>query len=315
MIFVITGCSGFIGFHLSKRLLDLNNTVIGIDIMNDYYSIEQKNNNLHHLIAYKNFIFYKEDIINTKIISIHKPDFVINLAAMAGVRYSIENPEIYMRTNIEGLTHLLNECKDNNVKNIIYASSSSVYGTNKNIPFSEDDIVENQVSPYAVSKICSEKVAKLYSKLYDLKCIGLRFFTVYGPRGRPDMAPYKFLYRIMNNIEIDKYGDGETYRDYTYIDDIIDGIVGVIDNIDNLNYDIYNLGNTKTNTLNQFINYCEDITEKKAIINQMDEQIGDVKRTYSNIDRAKKDLNYNPKINLYEGLELTYKWLKNNYND
>jgi UDP-glucuronate 4-epimerase len=310
MKILITGCAGFIGSHLCEKLLLENNEILGLDILNEYYDINQKKNNLEILNKFKNFNFIKDDIITTKEITNFKPEIVINLAAMAGVRNSLENPTIYMRTNIEGQTHLLEECVKNNVKQYIYASSSSVYGDNKKIPFNENDDIKYPNSPYAVTKICGEIIANLYNKLYNLPIFGLRFFTVYGPRGRPDMAPYKFLSKIMNNEKFDKYGNGESYRDYTYIDDIIDGIIGVIKNKYNRTNEIYNLGNTNTVSLNQFIETCEKITNKKAIFNKLEEQKGDVLKTFSDIKKSKDDLDYNPKINLEEGIKLMYDWLK-----
>ena len=200
----------------------------------------------------------------------------------------------------------MNECIKNKVKHYIYASSSSVYGTNTKIPFLEKDEIKNPNSPYAASKISCEIMANLYNKLYNLPVIGLRFFTVYGPRGRPDMAPFKFLTKIMNQEKFDKYGDGNTFRDYTYIDDIVSGIIGAIKNKNNRNCEIYNLGNSNTITLNEFIKTCEDVTGKTAIFNQLPEQPGDVPKTYSDITKAKEDLDYEPKTNLFDGLTEMY---------
>ena len=309
MKLLVTGCCGFIGSHLCEKLLKEGHMVYGIDIINDYYCIKQKLKNLQLLQKYTNFHFKIEDICNTEIISYIKPDIVVNIAAMAGVRNSLENPEIYMKTNIEGQVNLLKQSAKNKVKLFIYASSSSVYGTNKKVPFCETDEIVNLNSPYAASKRSSELMANLYHKLYDLPVIGLRFFTVYGPRGRPDMAPFKFLTKIMNGEIIDKYGDGTTYRDYTYVDDIVDGIMGAIINKNNRSCEVYNLGNSTPHSLNEFIECCEKVTWKKAIVNEMKEQLGDVPKTYANIDKAKKDLDYNPKIKLEEGLKNMYEWL------
>lgn len=309
----VTGCAGFIGSHLCETLLKTTDYAIyGIDNLNDYYDVKQKEENLNILRQYEHFHFKLDDIITTAEISNIKPDIVINLAAMAGVRYSLENPTIYMRTNIEGSVHLMNECIKNKVKHYIYASSSSVYGTNTKIPFLEKDEIKNPNSPYAASKISCEIMANLYNKLYNLPVIGLRFFTVYGPRGRPDMAPFKFLTKIMNQEKFDKYGDGNTFRDYTYIDDIVSGIIGAIKNKNNRSCEIYNLGNSNTITLNEFIKTCEDVTGKTAIFNQLPEQPGDVPKTYSDITKAIEDLDYNPKTNLFDGLTNMYKWLKKN---
>lgn len=309
MKILVTGCAGFIGSHLCEKLCQRNDEVIGIDNLNDYYNISQKNINLSILKKYKNFTFFKDDLIYTKIIRQNNFDCVVNIGAMAGVRNSLDNPETYIRNNIEGQTHLLKECIDTGVKHFVYASSSSVYGCNQKVPFSENDLLDNINSPYACSKASCEMIAKLYNRLYNINTIGLRFFTVYGPRGRPDMAPYKFLKSIIEEKKIDKYGDGNTFRDYTYIDDIISGIIGAIDNKNNKTCEIYNLGNGNPITLNKFIEICENIVNKKAIINQMDEQLGDVPATYADISKARKDLDYNPQTTFEEGIRKTYEYL------
>ena len=309
MIFLITGCAGFIGSHLCERLLKENHIVHGIDNLNNYYDINQKNNNLNILKKFNNFYFYQEDIINSNRINlIPNINVVINLAAMAGVRTSLDKPKMYIRTNIEGQVNLLEQCVKNNIPKFIYASSSSVYGMNKKIPFNENDLISKVNSPYAASKRSGEIMAQLYNQLYGISVIGLRFFTVYGPRGRPDMAPFKFLNSISKGKKFDKYGKGDSYRDYTYIDDIINGIIAVIDC--EKKCEIYNLGNSKTVSLNEFINTCEIITNKKAVFNQLPEQKGDVPYTYSDISKAKKDLNYNPNINLKDGLIKMFNWMK-----
>lgn len=309
MKIIITGCAGFIGSHLCESLLLRGDEVYGIDIMNDYYDVKQKEYNLNILYKFKNFIFRKEDLVTTKLISEIKPDVVVNIGAMAGVRNSIENPDIYIRTNVNGQLHLLDECVNNNVKLFVFASSSSIYGLNTKIPFNESDETENLNSPYAITKKTGEMFAKLYNKLYGLKCIGLRFFTVYGPRCRPDMAPYKFLNSIMNDKMIDKYGDGNTLRDYTYVNDIVSGIIYAIENKNNDSYEIYNLGNNNPVSLNEFIETCENVTGKKAIINQKPEQLGDVPVTYADITKAQKNLHYNPQTKLKDGIKKTYEWL------
>lgn len=309
MKILVTGCAGFIGSHLCEKLCQRNDEVIGIDNLNDYYNISQKNINLSILKKYKNFTFFKDDLIYTKIIRQNNFDCVVNIGAMAGVRNSLDNPETYIRNNIEGQTHLLKECIETGIKHFVYASSSSVYGCNQKVPFSENDLLDNINSPYACSKASCEMIAKLYNRLYNINTIGLRFFTVYGPRGRPDMAPYKFLKSIIEEKKIDKYGDGNTFRDYTYIDDIISGIIGAIDNKNNKTCEIYNLGNGNPITLNKFIEICENIVNKKAIINQMDEQLGDVPATYADISKARKDLDYNPQTTFEEGIRKTYEYL------
>lgn len=305
MKILITGCAGFIGSSLCDKLCKRGDLIIGIDNLNSYYDIQKKQKNLKKLNKYNNFTFIKDDLITTNIIKEHNFDTVVNIGAIAGVRNSIQNPEIYIRTNTEGQIHLLKECVENKVKHFVYASSSSVYGNNK-IPFNEKDDIIDQTSPYALSKLFSEKIAEFYSKNYNISTIGLRFFTVYGPNGRPDMAPYKFLKAIIDEKPLDKYGDGLSGRDYTYIDDIVDGIISAIDNKMNKKCEIYNLGNSESISLNKFIETCEKVVGKKAIINQMDKQEGDTYMTCADITKAKNDLNYNPKIKLEEGLKMTY---------
>lgn len=322
---LVTGCAGFIGSHLTEYLLTeyllFNNLlenkeyknveIIGIDNLDPYYSIETKKENLKVLQKYSNFRFYQQDIRTTKIIEEEKPIIVIHLASMAGVRYSLENPIKYTDVNINGMINLLEQSRKNGVNKFLFASSSSVYGKNFTIPFKETDKIENQISPYAVSKKVMEEYGKLYSELYNLNIIGFRFFTVYGPRGRPDMAPYKFIYRIKNGIEIEKYGDGNSMRDYTYIDDIVSGIVGAIKKEKKAegDFQVYNLGNSKPISLNNFIKTCEKVCNRKAIIKQMGIQKGDVNITYADILKGKKEIGYEPKVKLEEGLRRLYESL------
>jgi UDP-glucuronate 4-epimerase len=307
MKIIVTGCSGFIGSHLCEKLLKMDYNIIGIDNNNNYYSIEQKKKNLNILKKYNNFIFLEEDILNTKAIIEYKPDKIIHLAAMAGVRYSIENPLIYCKNNIEAMINLLDQNKELKIP-FIYASSSSVYGNNKEIPFKESHELKNIVSPYAASKLSCEIYAQLYNNLYKIPTIGLRFFTVYGPRGRPDMAPYKFLKNIYNQTQFIKYGNGESFRDYTYIDDIVDGILSSMNLKHNSNH-IFNLGNNTKITLNEFIHTCEIVTNKKANFIIKDMPKGDVIGTYANLEKSNKYLNYKPKILLQDGLKKTLDWM------
>ena len=300
---LVTGCAGFIGSHVCLYLLTRGTFVYGIDNLNNYYDPKIKKKNLQLLNEFDNFVFRKEDITNTSIIKDCKPKKIIHLASMAGVRYSIKNPFIYNKVNVEGFIHILEESVKYNVKQIVYASSSSVYGLNKKIPFSEDDKIETCNSPYACSKMSMELYANTYSQLYNLPCIGLRFFTVYGPRGRPDMAPYKFLHAILNENEFEKYGDGTTSRDYTYIDDIVDGIISALENKKNILSCVYNLGNSTPVSLNEFIETCEKVCNKKAKFNSLPMQPGDVPHTYADITKATLDLNYKPKVKLQEGLK------------
>ena len=312
MKILVTGCAGFIGSHVCEKLLKDNTIKIyGIDNLNDYYNVSFKKLNIKILKKYSNFTFFEEDVCNTNIITEFKPDKICHLASYAGVRYSIENPKLYVRNNIEGFIHILEECVKNKINKIIYASSSSVYGLNKKIPFKETDKIEKTNSPYAVTKLSMELFAKTYYQLYNIKSIGLRFFTVYGPRGRPDMAPFKFLNAIENGMEFEKYGDGNSSRDYTYIDDIVEGIIAALFNND-IGCEIYNLGNSKPVTLNKFINLCEKVTGEKAKYIKVNEKLGDVPHTCADISKAKKDLNYFPKTELIDGLEKTLQWIKTN---
>tara|TARA_E500000178_G_scaffold356655_1_gene436690 strand:- start:3701 stop:4696 length:996 start_codon:yes stop_codon:yes gene_type:complete len=306
---LVTGCCGFIGSYVTLNLLKNDYQVIGVDIMNDYYDINIKEINKNILSEYENFYFYKEDVIDSDIIERVKPDKVCHLASMAGVRYSIENPILYVKNNIEAFVNLLDQSVKNNVKNFVYASSSSVYGLNEKVPFCESDDVNSCNSPYAASKRSMEIFANTYNQLYSLPLIGLRFFTVYGPRGRPDMAPYKFLDSILNDKKFKKYGDGNSLRDYTYIDDIVDGIISALDNKNNLCCEIFNLGNSKPVSLNSFIECCEEVTGKKAKYDIIENQLGDVPLTYADIEKSRELLNYCPKVSLREGLDRTCKWM------
>jgi len=306
MKILVTGCAGFIGSHTCETLLKRGDTVIGIDNINDYYSVERKKQNLEVLNKYENFTFKKEDIRTSQIIEELKPDKIIHLASMAGVRYSIEHPEVYVDVNINGFINILEQARKSKVKQIVYASSSSVYGLNKKVPFSESDAIETPNSPYACSKMAMELYAKTYHQLYNLNLIGLRFFTVYGPRGRPDMAPYKFLTAIKNQTEFYKYGEGTSSRDYTYIDDIVSGVIAACDNKKEIKCEVYNLGNSSPVSLNEFIKLCEKVANKKAMYEQIGNQLGDVPHTYADITKAKKDLDYEPKVTLHDGLTLMY---------
>lgn len=305
---LVTGCAGFIGSHVCEYLLKHTNTnVYGIDNFEPYYDISLKHKNIELLKKYNNFIFKQDDICNTTIISDIQFEKIIHLASMAGVRYSIENPKKYFNVNVNGFIHILEESVKNNVKQILYASSSSVYGKNKKLPFNEDDPVNLCYSPYACSKLTMEKLATVYHQLYKLSLIGMRFFTVYGPRGRPDMAPRKFMEAIKYGKPIQKYGNGDSYRDYTYIDDIVSGIIKLSNS--DIQCDVFNLGNDKPITLNTFIETCENVIGKKAIINQLGDQKGDVPYTHADISKAKNIVGYSPKYSLEEGLSEINKFL------
>lgn len=305
MIILLTGCCGFIGSHMAERLLLEGHEVVGIDTLNSYYDVKLKEKNLSLLQQYERFTFKREDIRDTKSIEDVKPDMVCHLASMAGVRYSIQNPTLYFDVNVNGFINILEQCVKVNVKKIVYASSSSVYGLNKTLPFSEDDVISTCNSPYACSKLTMEHLAKTYHQLYNLASVGLRFFTVYGPRGRPDMAIDKFLRCIASGEEVTKYGTGESSRDYTFVLDIVDGIYSALIRKE-LDYQIYNLGNSNNITLNEFIKTCESVVGKEANIKQLENQSGDVPHTFANISKAKRDLNFCPKVHLREGLRRTF---------
>ncbi len=303
---LVTGAAGFIGSHVCEVLLQEGHVVLGIDNLNDYYSVEKKMHNLLVLQRYPNFEFRKEDICDTQSITEWQPEWVCHLASMAGVRYSIQYPSLYEKINIGGFIHILEECVKNKVKQVVYASSSSVYGLNKKVPFCEDDPLETCNSPYACSKLAMEIFARTYSQIYGISCIGLRFFTVYGPRGRPDMAPYKFLTAIKNGQIFQKFGDGTTSRDYTYIDDIVQGVLGALINNNHVLNNVYNLGNSSPISLNEFITQCEQVVGKKAIYEQVSIPLGDVPHTFADIRKAREDLGYEPQTSLSKGLQLMY---------
>lgn len=302
MVILVTGCAGFIGSHLCESLLESNKHVIGIDNLNDYYDPKIKQRNLRILEKYPNFRFLQDDIRTTNAVTLYRPDSVYHLAGMAGVRYSIENPELYMDVNVTGFIHLLEQAKRVQCP-VYYASSSSVYGTNV-VPFCEDDNTTNMNSPYAVSKYAMDMLAKQYCYTYNMKIVGVRFFTVYGPRGRPDMAPHRFLKAIHEQTYIDKYGNGTSTRDYTYISDVVDGLL-LIGEKSPHGYNIYNIGSSHPVSLNEFITECERTVGKKALVKVIGDQQGDVPHTYANIDKLKA-LGFTPKVSLRSGLLRTY---------
>tara|TARA_Y100000590_G_scaffold470532_1_gene666087 strand:- start:3892 stop:4857 length:966 start_codon:yes stop_codon:yes gene_type:complete len=309
---LVTGCAGFIGFHLAKSLLNDNINVYGIDNINDYYDVNLKHNRLKQLEKYSNFKFAKIDISNhsdlSNIFSNFNPSIVVNLAAQAGVRYSIENPFAYMSSNIVGFLNLIELCKDYKVNGLIYASSSSVYGGNKKIPFSVNDRVDKPISLYAASKRSNELIAYTYSHLYNLHTTGLRFFTVYGPWGRPDMAMYIFADNISKGKDIKVFNNGDMYRDFTYIDDIVHGIRKSIDK--NYKCEVFNLGNNKSEKLLDIVKYIENNLNLKASMKFKPIQPGDVKTTNADIDRSIKMLDYKPSTNVDIGIEKFISWYK-----
>ena len=312
---LITCSAGFIGYHLCISLINDKFEILGLDNLNDYYDVNLKISRLDKLKRFKNFSFKKIDISNrvslTNAFKKFNPDIVINLAAQAGVRYSIENPYAYLDSNLVGFLNIIELCRNNNVKNFIYASSSSIYGANKKSPFSESDRVDSPISFYGASKKANELIAHSYSHLYNLKTTGLRFFTVYGPWGRPDMAMFIFTKRILENKPIEVYNNGKMKRDFTYIDDIIMGIRSAIEK--NYDCEIFNLGNNKSENLMDMISIIEQELDMKAIIDYKKLQPGDVVETLSDITKSKEMLNYNPSISITKGIPKFIDWYKSYY--
>ena len=315
MRILVTGSAGFIGFHLSKSLLIDGYEVLGIDNLNNYYDPELKLARLEQLKPYKNFNFEKVDISNRKSITqsfqLFNPNKVVNLAAQAGVRYSIENPYAYMESNLVGFLNIIELCRHNNVGGLIYASSSSVYGGNKKIPFSVEDSVDNPISLYAASKKSNELIANAYSHLYGLNTTGLRYFTVYGPWGRPDMAMFIFTKRILAGESVPIFNHGKMKRDFTYIDDIISGTRAAIDK--NYLCEVFNLGNHKSEKLMDVVFLIEQYLGKKAEINFLSMQPGDVKESFADIDKSIEMLNYKPTTNVDVGIKNFIKWYRKFY--
>ena len=322
--YLITGAAGFIGYHLSKRILDAGARVIGIDNMNDYYDVSLKEHRLSFLEGRDGFTFIKADISDketlVKIFEDNKPDVVVNLAAQAGVRYSIENPDAYINSNLVGFANILECCRHFPVTHLVYASSSSVYGGNEKIPFSTDDKVDRPVSLYAATKKANELMAYSYSKLYGMKTTGLRFFTVYGPMGRPDMAAYKFALKMKASEPIQIYNHGNMERDFTYVDDIVTGVFNILCNPpaeDDLGaaYKVYNIGNNKPEKLMDFV----AVLEKKLGIEAKKEflpmQAGDVLRTYADVTELMRDFDFKPSTTIEEGLEKFAEWFWEYYGE
>lgn len=319
-VVLVTGGAGFIGSHTCQQLLRRGDKVVVVDEMNDYYDLRQKKRNLEILRAEARtagetikdvrLVVLRADICDrsamTAAFKDHKVTHVVHLAARAGVRPSIDDPFIYVQSNVMGTVTLLELAAQHNIVNFVYASSSSVYGGSTKECFSEDDIVDLPVSQYAATKKSCELFAATYNSLYGLNCTGLRFFTVYGPRGRPDMAPYKFIHRIMNGVTIDQYGDGTSERDYTYIDDVVNGVMLAVDKP--LGNQVLNIGRGSPCTLKQFIGTVEDVCGDKAVINLMPMQPGDVMRTSANTTKAFKLLGYKASVSLRRGLEETCQW-------
>ena len=316
--YLITGGAGFIGSSLSERLIKEGNRVVAIDNFCDFYNPTIKENNVKELIKNSNIKLYRNDIRDResvkKIFEENNIDIVMHLAAMAGVRPSIENPVLYQEVNCMGTQNILEEMKAHNVKNLVMASSSSVYGNCKEVPFKENMIVDFAISPYAATKKANEVMTHVYHKLFDMNVIMLRFFTVYGPKQRPDLAINKFTRLMLEDKEIPMFGDGTTSRDYTYIDDIVDGIIRSCNYVENNNdvYEILNLGNSSPVSLKEMINTIGQAIGVEPKIKQLPMQPGDVDRTFADISKAKKLIGYNPKTSFKEGIERFIKWYKEN---
>lgn len=333
MKIMVTGAAGFIGFHTSKRLLERGDTVVGVDNMNDYYDVSLKEARLEQLRAYPEFSFERADLADrdgmAALFSGQKPQRVINLAAQAGVRYSIQNPHAYVDSNLVGFINVLEGCRHNGVEHLVYASSSSVYGSNKNLPFSVADSVDHPVSLYAATKKANELMAHSYSHLYRIPTTGLRFFTVYGPWGRPDMAAFLFAKAIMEDRPIDVFNHGKMRRDFTYIDDIVTGIVRTLDSVPAPDpdynaheptpersaapYRIYNIGNNQSVELNYFIELIEKRLGKEARKNYLDMQPGDVEETCADVDALMKDVGFSPDTPIETGLNNFVDWYMSYY--
>jgi len=333
MKILVTGSAGFIGFHLSKRFLEMGHQVYGLDNLNPYYSVALKKDRLNILDGLGNFTFLQGDLSDRPymkdIFSKYKFSHVVNLAAQAGVRHSIENPSAYVDANMVGFGNILEGCRHNDVEHLVFASSSSVYGLNTEMPFSVHHNVDHPISLYAASKKANELMAHSYSYLYKLPCTGLRFFTVYGPWGRPDMALFLFAEAILQGKPIKVFNHGKMRRDFTYIDDIVEGIVRVTQRVAAPNpewsgaqpdpatsvapYKIYNIGNNNSVELSHFIEVIEDKLGKKAIKEYLDLQPGDVPATIANIDDLARDVDFHPSTKIEYGIDQFIKWYLDYY--
>ena len=312
----VTGSAGFIGYHLSKTLLDYGCQVVGLDNLNPYYEVSLKEDRLHILKQSGHFRFLLEDLSNRQaleqIFLEERPDIVVNLAAQTGVRYSIDHPDCYIQSNIIGFYNILECCRNHPVSHLVYASSSSVYGANKKAPFSAEDRTDHPVSLYAATKKSNELMAYCYSKLYGIAATGLRFFTVYGPMGRPDMAYYKFAEKIMKGEPIQVYNNGDMLRDFTYVDDVVKGIVNILPNLpeetDGVRHKVYNIGNNHPVKLMDFIHTLEHCLGKTAKKEFLAMQPGDVYQTYADIQDLEKDFGLRPDTPIAEGIQRFTDW-------
>ncbi len=321
-IILVTGGAGFIGYHLSKQLLEYDCTVIGYDNLNDYYEVQLKYDRLKDLEGREGYTFIKGDLADKetlgKLFQEYSFDIVVNLGAQAGVRYSIDNPDAYMSSNMVGFYNILECCRHYPVEHLVYASSSSVYGANKKVPFSVEDKVDYPVSLYAATKKSNELMAHCYSKLYGIPATGLRFFTVYGPFGRPDMAYFKFAKKIMNGETIQIYNNGDMMRDFTYIDDIVKGIANILPNPPEeietgAKYKVYNIGNNKPEKLMDYIQTLEKHLGREAKKEFLPMQPGDVYQTYADVSDLMHDFNFKPSTSIDEGLSKFVTWFKEYY--
>lgn len=314
MPILITGCAGFIGYHLAKTRLESGDTVIGLDNLNDYYDVVLKELRLQQLTSFTNFIFYHEDILNydelTELFQHHQPSCVIHLAAQAGVRYSMENPIRYAQSNLLGFAHLLELCHLFSVEHFIYASSSSVYGGNQDLPYQEIQMVDQPLSVYAATKKSNELMAHAYSHLYGMHTTGLRFFTVYGPWGRPDMAFFKFTEAILKGEAIAVYNHGEMYRDFTYIDDVVAGINAVINRAceDYVYYRVFNIAYGNSVSLMDYVRAIESATGMRANVKFLPMQPGDVHATHADTRLFRETYNWAPRVSVDEGIARFVDW-------
>ncbi len=312
---LVTGAAGFIGFHLARKLLERGNQVIGVDNLNPYYDVTLKKARLDRLKPLNGFFFYKEDIQNLsglkEIFQKHSIDRVCNLAAQAGVRYSLKDPFSYQKSNLEGFLNLLELAREYEISNFVYASSSSVYGDNPKIPFSVDDRVDSPVSLYGATKKANELMAYAYNHLFGIPCTGLRFFTVYGPWGRPDMALFLFTDAILNNRPINVYNYGHMKRDFTYVDDVVEGTIAALEKP--FAYEVFNLGNSDPIELMDFIGIIEEELGREAQKNLMPLQPGDVLETSADIGKSKDMLGFSPKTPIREGIKKFLAWYREYY--
>jgi UDP-glucuronate 4-epimerase len=330
---LVTGAAGFIGFYLCRKLLDMGDEIVGVDNLNDYYDVDLKKSRLEQIEGDDNFRFIKADLTDreaiSKIFEENRFDIVVNMAAQAGVRYSLVNPYSYIDSNISGFLNIIEGCRHNGVKHLVFASSSSVYGANTKMPFSVHHNVDHPVSLYAATKKANELMAHTYASLYNIPSTGLRFFTVYGPWGRPDMAYFLFTKAILDNRPIDVFNHGKMKRDFTYIDDIIEGVISVMDNIPEPDpdwngddpdsatsfapYRLYNIGNNNAVELERFIEVLEDCLGKKAKKNFLPIQPGDVPATYADIDDLSRDVGFKPSTQIEDGIKKFVDWYMDHY--